>query len=84
MKKHSTSSVRNITCDEAITLVFRFIDDELRGEPRAELEHHLETCRHCFDRVEFEKLLKSRLRGLNVGGSSKRLRERIDSLLDKF
>ncbi len=84
MKEHSKSPVRNITCDEAISLVFSFIDDELRGEHRTELEHHLETCRHCFDRVEFEKLLKSRLRGLNVGGSSKSLRERIDSLLEKF
>jgi anti-sigma factor (TIGR02949 family) len=84
MKANSKTPVKNITCEEAITLVFSFIDDELRGQHRAELEHHLETCRHCFDRVEFEKLLKSRLRGLNVGGSSKRLRERIDSLLEQF
>lgn len=84
MKANNKKTVKSISCEQAIKLVFSYIDDELRGKHRAELEHHLETCRHCFDRIEFEKLLKSRLRGLNVGGSSKRLRQRIDALLEQF
>jgi len=84
MKANNKNKVKTFSCEQAIKLVFRFIDDELRGNHRAELEHHLETCRHCFDRVEFEKLLKSRLRQLNVGGSSKKLRQRIETLLEQF
>jgi anti-sigma factor (TIGR02949 family) len=84
MKTNNKKTVKTISCEQAIKLVFSYIDDELLGKHRTELEHHLETCRHCFDRVEFEKLLKSRLRRLNVGGSSKRLRQRIDTLLEQF
>jgi len=84
MKANNKTTVKTISCEQAIKLIFSYIDDELRGKHRTELEHHLETCRHCFDRVEFEKLLKSRLRRLHVGGSSKRLRQRIDALLGEF
>ena len=83
MKKHK-KSIRRISCDEALRLVFEFIDEELRGKSRAELEYHLEMCRHCFDRVEFEKLLKSRLRKLKVVGNPSALRKRVDSLLEEF
>ncbi|MEX2117916.1 MAG: zf-HC2 domain-containing protein [Bacteroidota bacterium] len=84
MKTNDRKTVETISCEQAIKLVFNYIDDELRGKRRGELEHHLETCRHCFDRVEFEKLLKSRLRQLKVGGNSKNLRSRIDALLGQF
>ncbi len=82
--KTSTQHIKAINCDEALKRVFDFIDDHLRGKARAELEHHLETCRHCFDRVEFEKRLKSRLRKLNVEASAETLRKRVDALLEQF
>ncbi|MEX1137784.1 MAG: zf-HC2 domain-containing protein [Bacteroidota bacterium] len=84
MKESKKQAVEAISCEQAIKLMFSYIDDELRGKPRAEMEQHLQTCRHCFDRVEFERLLKSRLRGLNAGGSSESLRRRINALLEQF
>lgn len=79
-KKH----IKSISCEEALKRVFDYIDEHLRGKSRAELEHHLETCRHCFDRVEFEKLLKSRLSKLKVEAQSETLRKRLDALLEQF
>lgn len=73
-----------ISCEEALKRVFDYIDDHLRGKTRAELEHHLETCRHCFDRVEFEQLLKSRLRKLNIKSTPSALRKRVEELVDRF
>lgn len=74
----------NISCDEAIKRIFGYIDDHLQGKPRAELEHHLEACRHCFDRVEFERLLKSRLSKLHVDPTSEKLRKKVEELVDRF
>jgi len=84
MTPNSRKAIRTISCEQAIKLVFRYIDNDLQGKHQGELEHHLETCRHCFDRVEFEKTLKTRLRQLKVGGTSEALRRRIDALLEQF
>ncbi|MBI3587458.1 MAG: zf-HC2 domain-containing protein [Ignavibacteriales bacterium] len=83
MKKQKNST-KNISCDEALKRVFGYIDEHLQGKSRKELEHHLETCRHCFDRVEFEKLLKSRLRNLAVEAEPEALRKKIEALVDAF
>ncbi|MBI4547083.1 MAG: zf-HC2 domain-containing protein [Ignavibacteriae bacterium] len=83
MLKH-TQHHKGISCEEAIKRVYDFIDNHLKAKARAELEHHLETCRHCFDRVEFEKLLKARLRHLKVDTESKALRKKIDELIEQF
>lgn len=83
MKKQK-NSIQNISCEEAIQRIFPYIDDYLKGKSRSELEHHMNTCRHCFDRVEFEKLLKSRLRNLNVEKKSDLLQKKIEELVDRF
>ena len=44
-----------IDCEEALRRLFEYLDAELHGEPQREMEQHLERCRSCFSRVEFEK-----------------------------
>jgi anti-sigma factor (TIGR02949 family) len=75
---------KNISCEEALKRVFDYIDDHLKDTSRDEFERHIEVCRHCFDRVEFEKLLKSRLNALRFEQSSERLRERVSHIIDTF
>lgn len=82
--KPQEHSPKNIGCDEAIKRIFGYLDDHLQGKPRAELEHHLEACRHCFDRVEFEKLLKARLNKLQLNPPSGELRKKVEELIDGF
>ena len=76
--------VNSISCKEALGRVFDYLDQELTGRKLEELERHLEECRHCYGRVEFEKMLKARLRELNVEADVLRLRERIDALVEQF
>lgn len=75
---------RNIGCDEALKRVFDYIDNHLQGESREELEEHIETCRHCFDRVEFEKRLKTRLRNLKIEIPPDRLFNRVKNILEEY
>lgn len=79
-----TSGTHNIGCEEALKRVFDYIDHHLDEASRKELEQHMETCRHCFDRVEFERLLKARIGKLQPRLSSQRLYKRIDALLSEF
>ena len=50
---------RVIDCEEALRRLFEYLDAELHGDPHREMEQHLERCRSCFSRAEFEKRLKA-------------------------
>jgi mycothiol system anti-sigma-R factor len=84
MRIRKRRAPESISCSEALNRLFDYLDEELRGWRREEFKKHLEECRHCFSRFEFERLLKSRLRNLKVGDNAGRLRERVEALLEQF
>jgi anti-sigma factor (TIGR02949 family) len=78
MTKHA------LTCEEVLHHLFAYLDQELDAETSAEIERHLESCRGCFSRAEFEKRLKERVRETGSAPASEALHSRIRFLLDKF
>jgi anti-sigma factor (TIGR02949 family) len=78
------SDVRTIDCEEALRRLFDYIDAELSGEPQREMERHLERCRSCFSRLEFEKRLKAHTADLGHEPVSEDLERRVRALLDSF
>ena len=78
------SDVRTIDCEEALRRLFEYIDAELAGQPQREMEHHLERCRSCFSRLEFEKRLKAHTTDLGLEPVSEDLERRVRALLDSF
>ena len=74
----------HMTCDEALGHLASFLDGELHGAPHEALERHLEICRGCFSRAEFERRLKAeigRLRRDEVPGT---FQDRVRRLLRSF
>jgi hypothetical protein len=53
----TNENTNTMNCQEALNLIALYLDDDVSERERSALQKHLETCRHCFDRVEFEKLL---------------------------
>jgi len=51
----------NIGCEEAVKRFNSFIDNYLKGKAKDELIHHIKSCRHCFDRLDFEQMLRSKI-----------------------
>jgi anti-sigma factor RsiW len=78
------SDVPPINCEEALRRLFDYIDAELAGEPRREMEQHLARCRSCFSRLEFEKRLKAHTAELGLEPVSEELERRVRALLDSF
>jgi anti-sigma factor (TIGR02949 family) len=76
--------VRTINCEEALRRLFDYVDAELAGEPQREMEQHLERCRSCFSRLEFEKRLKAHTAELGQEPVSDELERRVRALLDSF
>ena len=73
-----------IDCEEALRWLAEYLDAELPGESRREMEQHLERCRSCFSRVEFEKRLKARTAALRREPVPAELERRIRALVDTF
>lgn len=73
-----------IPCDEALERLFEYLDGELEGRAREEVEKHLEVCRRCYPRLQFEKSFMEAVRRARSGeGAPPELRNRILTVLEK-
>ena len=73
-----------LTCEEAIRLLAAYLDGELDGDSRGKMEDHLQRCRSCFSRHEFEEGLRAQLAELGKEPVRPEFRERIGDLLSRF
>lgn len=71
-----------IDCEEAVRRLAAYLDRELDPAKSDEVEEHLERCRSCYSRAEFERRLKERIRrDLRVGEVPPEFEERVRTLL---
>ena len=84
--KTNKKKIAPIDCEEAAKRFSDFIDNYLKGSAKDELVEHIAGCRHCFDRVEFEQLLKSKVASLGkVKPTEKNLAEKqLQLILSKI
>jgi anti-sigma factor (TIGR02949 family) len=75
---------RRIDCEQALKQILAYIDRELGDEEREAMQGHLHTCKSCFSRMEFERLLKSKVGDLRDEPASPRLSKRVKALLKSY
>jgi anti-sigma factor (TIGR02949 family) len=51
-----------ISCKEAVSRLYAYLDRNLGRVPEAEMEEHLKVCRHCCGELEFAKQVRAALR----------------------
>lgn len=73
-----------MSCEEALRLLAAFLDGELHAGDHAHVEHHLEICRSCFSRAEFERRLKREITRLGREDVTPGFEERVRRLLGSF
>lgn len=75
-----------IDCEEAVRRFNDFLDNYLKGKRREELMNHLSNCKHCFDRLEFDQLLKSKIAALGHTHNVDKVqaRKQIEDILSGF
>ena len=49
-------------CDDALTNLYQYLDSELEAVSAAEIRLHLEECKGCSRRFDFETRLKNVIR----------------------
>ena len=73
-----------LTCEEALRLLAEYLDDELTGAARRDVHKHLDACRSCYSRAEFERRLKAQLAALGVAPVRPALEDRVRTLISEF
>ena len=77
-------SQRKIDCEQALKQILTYVDRELGEEEREVMQQHLHTCKSCFSRMEFERLLKGKVGGLRDEAPTQSMQARIRALLKDF
>ena len=78
----STTDIRS--CEDALRLLAAHIDRELDAPTRDQMDRHLETCRSCYSRAEFEKRLKENVAELGREPVRPELADRVQTLIRTF
>lgn len=73
-----------MTCEEVLKHLVAYLDRETDARTAADIQQHLEHCRGCFSRAEFERLLKAQVHAAGSRATPERLRARIGKLVDEF
>lgn len=73
-----------LDCDEVLRVIFAYVDGELEGVDTDRVEAHLERCRSCFSRAEFERRLKGHMTELANEPVPPPLEHRIRRLISEF
>ncbi len=72
------------SCEEAIKRLDEFLDHELSPDERGDVMNHLQLCRPCFDRFDFEQVLMGSLRDkMSRITAPINLKDRLKDLLQK-
>lgn len=82
--KNKSEDLRAIDCDEVMRQLFDFLDGEVDEMADKEIHHHIDECRSCFSRVEFEQMLRARIRKSRDEGLPDSLQERVTELMKGF
>lgn len=85
-KKNTEKQIAVIDCAEATKRFNDFLDNYLKGNAREELQQHISECQHCFDRLEFEQMLKARIGSLKANEKplNPLTRKKIENILSRI
>ena len=71
-----------IDCEEVLRHLFAYLDGEVDDERRREISGHLDRCRSCFSRAQFEVRLREHLRDLGQADVPADVVRRLRTVLD--
>ena len=74
----------HIDCEQVLQQLFEYLDGELDDRRQELIAHHLESCRGCFSRAEFERQLIRKLAKSGEVEAPDTLVRRVRSLIDGF
>ena len=79
-----SDEIKKIECEEAIRMMLEYLDSELHDHDHDSVEEHLESCRSCYSRMEFEKRLKGMVCDVKSKAAPIDLNSRIKKIIKDY
>lgn len=76
--------IDRMKCEEVIERLMEFLDRELDAATDREIARHMEACRACFSRAEFERKLRVRVRETGDVKAPDSLRRRLRAIVTRY
>ena len=73
-----------ISCEEVISKLYDYLDQELGGSTQLDIDEHIKDCRECFSRAEFERALRKKVAGSIEADTPADTRNRLEALIKRF
>lgn len=74
-----------ISCKDAVSRLWTYLDRNLERVQEQELEEHLGLCRHCCGELEFARQIRERLRaGARESEIPPQTRERMEDFVKRL
>ena len=73
-----------ISCEEVISKLYDYLDQELGGSTCVDIDEHIKDCRECFSRAEFERALRKKVAGSIEADTPADTRNRLEALIKRF
>jgi len=84
-KDHDKPEILDSDCLQAFDHLYAYLNGELKDPQKvAMIEHHLQHCRSCFSRAEFERQINQRLKKGEPKPLPSSLKDRMKKLIDDF
>lgn len=79
-----SQKIKIIECEQAIRQMLEYLDKELEQHDHDAMHNHLESCRECYSRMEFEQRLKQMVGESREEKAPESLSSRVKDLLKKY
>ena len=73
-----------LSCEQILQGIWEYLDREMGPEDVAHVQKHLDLCRSCFSRLEFEKRLREAIRTKTLHSCPEKVKNRIKRILEQF
>jgi anti-sigma factor (TIGR02949 family) len=73
-----------IRCEEVVAHLLQYLDGEIDTAKRVQIDRHLQECRGCYSRAEFEKVLRAKIEQLGEVKAPAALQQRVRLLIEEF
>jgi anti-sigma factor (TIGR02949 family) len=73
-----------ISCEQVVQGVWEFLDKDMTPEAIATFQKHLDLCRSCFSKIEFEKMLRVSMQAKTDCKCPEKLKAKIQGIIELF
>jgi mycothiol system anti-sigma-R factor len=74
----------SVSCEQVLQGIWDYLDGETDGLRQSDIKQHLDLCRSCFSRIEFERALRQHIRQVTNCSCPEGLKDRIRKIVELF